>query len=114
MEIKCKGNVIIDNAKLVVNEFKQSMGLRFFRPLKDNEALVFVLSKPRKAMVDMLFVFYKIDILWLDSDKRIIHMQKNALPFCFYVPKNKSKYIIEMKKGSINRFKFEHCKKLEF
>jgi uncharacterized membrane protein (UPF0127 family) len=44
----------------------------------------------------MLFVFYSINVLFLDSNKKVIDIKKRLRPFTFYSPKKKAKYIIEL------------------
>ena len=44
----------------------------------------------------MFFVFYKIDVLYLDENKKVIEIKKNFKPFSSYTPKNKAKYVIEL------------------
>ena len=48
------------------------------------------------SSIHMLFVFYPINVLFLDSDKKVVDMKKRLKPFTFYSPKQKSKYIIEL------------------
>jgi len=60
--------------------------------------LVFILNKESRlnAAVHMLFVFYPINVYWLDKNKKIVDFKKNLRPFKFAVPKKKAKYIIEI------------------
>ena len=60
--------------------------------------LIFVLNKETKfgAIIHMFFVFYPIDIYWLDKKKNIVDFRKNVKPFSVVIPKQKAKYIIEI------------------
>jgi len=49
----------------------------------------------------MFFVFYPIDVIFLDKNKIIVEIKENFKPFTFYTPKNKAKYIIELKNNTI-------------
>ena len=60
--------------------------------------LVFVFDKEVKESLHMFFVFYPIDVLFLDKDKRVVEIKRNFKPFKFYFPKNKAQYIIELAK----------------
>ncbi len=66
--------------------------------------LLFIFSKEEIYSLHMLFVFFPIDVLFLDSSKRIVELKNNFLPFTFYKPKNKARYIIELPKGSITKY----------
>jgi len=62
----------------------------------------------------MFFVFYPIDVLFLDKNKIVVEMKENFAPFSFYNPKNKSKYIIELPKNTIKETKTKLGDKIEF
>ena len=51
----------------------------------------------------MLFVFYSIDVLFLDKDKGVVELKEDFRPFRFYTPKNKAKYVIELPDGIIKK-----------
>jgi len=72
-------------------------GLMFRFSKKD---LVFINKVPKRINLHTLFVFYSIDILFLDENKRIIKYYKCVKPFTFYIPGIKSKYILELVNNS--------------
>lgn len=98
-----KDRILANKVKFCTNIFSRSLGLRFSRLRKDN-ALVFV--NPREgileSIVDMFFVFSEVDILWLDSDKKVVD-RKTAKPFTFLKPKKAAKYVIELPKDAAKR-----------
>lgn len=87
------------------NFFELSRGLMFKRDIsKKNEAYIFVLGKERKAAITMIFVFFDIDVIWLNSRKEVIDLKPNVKSFSFFSGhKGKAKYFIEMPKGSIQK-----------
>ena len=48
------------------------------------------------ASIHMLFVFYPIDVYWLDEKFAIVDKRTHLKPFCFASSKRKSKYIVEI------------------
>ena len=74
--------------------FSKFCGLMFSR--KKN--LIFVLNKESivNSIVHTFFVFYPINIYWLDKNKKIVDYRLNVRPFSVLVPKNKAKYIVEI------------------
>jgi len=60
--------------------------------------LVFVLDKESRinATIHMFFVFFSIDVYWLDKNKNIVDYRKNIKPFTIAIPKKKAKYIVEL------------------
>ncbi len=51
----------------------------------------------------MCFVFFPIDVIYLDKNKKVIEMKQNFKPWTFYNPRKKSKYIIELPRGAIKK-----------
>jgi len=85
--------------KLCRNALNKAIGLMFSKPLKD-KSLVFVFNKEKRISLHMLFVFYPIDVLFLNKNKRIVEIKKNFRPFSFYISKNKAMYVIELPIGA--------------
>ena len=76
--------------------------------------LIFIFKKEKIIPLHMFFVFYPIDVLFLDQNRVVIEIKENFKPFSFYNPKNKSKYIIELPKNTIKETKTELGDKVEF
>ena len=85
----------LKNYKIYKNPILQFIGLRFSR--KINKIIVFELFNESRinAIIDTFFVFYKINIVWLDKNKKVVDIRKNVKPFSFAIPKRRSKYILE-------------------
>ena len=94
--IKVNNKVIIKK-KRVLTPLKQGLGLMFFPRKKFNFGLIFEreIESIVGSSIHMMFVFYPINILFLNSKKEIVDIKLNLKPFRFYSPKKKSKYIIE-------------------
>jgi uncharacterized membrane protein (UPF0127 family) len=91
--------------------FSKSIGLMFrIKP----KSLVFVFEKEKKTPLHMLFVFFPIDVLYLDKNKKIVEMKKSLMPFHFYSPRRKAKYVVELPFGAIERTKTKVGDKIEF
>lgn len=85
----------VKNYRIYKNPILQFIGLRFSRKL-DNIIIFELLNDSRiNAIIDTFFVFYKINIVWLDKNKKVVDIRKNVKPFSFAVPKRRSKYILE-------------------
>ena len=74
--------------------FSKFRGLMFSK----RKNLVFVLEKESRfnAIIHMLFVFYPINVYWLDKDKNIVDFRKRVMPFTIKIPRRKAKYIVEI------------------
>ncbi|MBR9691161.1 DUF192 domain-containing protein [Candidatus Woesearchaeota archaeon] len=94
--------------KVCRSAWSKARGLMFSR--KKN--LVFVFDDEKRRNLHMFFVFFPIDVLFLDKDKKIVEIKKNFKPFTYYKPKNKVKYIVEISEGLPSNHKIKE--KIEF
>ena len=97
-----KKRIIADNAAICKNIIAKSLGLMFALKPK---TLIFIFKKEKIIPLHMLFVFYPIDVLFLDKNKIVVEIKEALMPFSFYTPKNKAQYIIELPKGSVKKTK---------
>ena len=100
------------NAKLCTNTFSKFIGLMFSK--KQNRVLIFNFNKYKIIYLHMLFVFYPIDVLFLDKNKIVVDKKENFKPFTFYKSKKKAMYAIELRNGVIKRTKTKIGDKIEF
>jgi hypothetical protein len=105
-------------AKEIVNfksGFAQGMGLRFKKKNQCiDKAFVFQLHKKSKPAIDMLFVSFALDLIFLDENKRIIELKENLKPFQTYKPSKNSMYFIELLSGEIKKNNIKLNDVLEF
>jgi len=93
-----KGTVISDDYKICSSILCKARGLMF---RKNPAALVFEFNREQRNSLHMMFVFFLIDVIFLDKDKKVVEIKENFRPFAMYIPKNKSMYVIELEKGKI-------------
>jgi uncharacterized membrane protein (UPF0127 family) len=94
--------------------WQRARGLMFTFPQNDS-GLIFVFPKLTEASLHMFFVFYPIDILWLDEKKKVVDLRTRIMPFMpLIVPKKKAKYVIELPIFSIENSKTKIGDKIEF
>ena len=53
-------------------------GLMFHAPLGSREMVILCC---RATAIHTFFVFFPIDVCWLDEEKRVVHMARNIQPF---------------------------------
>jgi uncharacterized protein len=82
-------------AKICKSLISQARGLMFRR----RTDLVFVLKSPRRVPLHMWFVFYPIDVLYLDADRKVVEKVEGFRPFSLYNPKSEASYILELRAG---------------
>ncbi len=112
---KTKQRMIIQKISLADSLFKKFKGLMFERKENFDYALVFDFGCEVKtrASVHMLFVFFPIDLIFLDNQKRVVDIKEKFRPFELnYTPKKPARYLIELPQGSA--FKIQVGDELEW
>jgi hypothetical protein len=117
-----KGKTVIAEDVEVAESFGSKMlGLMFRGKLPHNSALLMVFSKPGKHGIWMPLMRFPIDIVFLDSRKRVVGLHSHAKPISFrkrtwrvYYPDSPAKYVIEIPAGEIKRKKIQPHKRLNF
>lgn len=107
-----KKNVVVENVKYCKGLSKY-VGLMFSRKI-ENKALIFEFKREQISAIHMFFVFYPIDLIFLNENKKVVEIKENLKPFNFYTPKNKAKYVIELSAGSVKKTKTVIGDKLRF
>ena len=99
---KTQGTVVAREHKVCRSIWSKARGLMFTGSKSVvRESLVFEFDGLQKTGLHMFFVFYPIDILFLDEKQRVVEMKEGFRPFTFYNPKELSKYVIELPAGKI-------------
>ena len=104
----------IINVQIADNAPRQTRGLMFQEQLEYDEGMFFVFDTSTKHSIWMLNVQFPLDIIWLDDDGRIIHIEKDVPPCktaletvtCpVYGDDNlDSKYVLEVTAGFVEKF----------
>ena len=105
-----KKSIIAKNAILCKNTLSKTVGLMFSKP----KPLIFIFKKEKIIPLHMLFVFYSIDVLFLNKNKVVVETKEALTPFAFYNPKKKAQYIIELPQGAIKKTKTKVGDKIKF
>ncbi len=107
-----KKSIIAGNREICSSILSKAKGLMF--SLKSDKAKVFIFNTEARRGLHMLFVFFPIDVIFLDKNKRVVEMKENLLPFTLYFPKRKAQYIIEAEKGTIRKSRTKVGDKVKF
>ena len=82
------GNI---DVKLCRSPWSKATGLMFSKPRK----MLFEFSKPRRISLHMLFVFYPIDVYFLDKELQVIEIKRDFKPFTTHKSKQRCTYVLE-------------------
>ncbi len=83
------------------NGWTQGWGLMFRKP-RDGVAYVFDFGREVNVGFHMLFVFWTIDVYFLDERKRVVDAKCSFRPFAAYRPRARFSYAIETKAGLLS------------
>jgi uncharacterized membrane protein (UPF0127 family) len=102
------------NPRVVYHDtiLSKASGLMFSR--KIDRAHIFIFKKPRRIDLHMFFVFYPIDVLFLNREKEVIEIKKNFKPFTIYVSKRRASFVIELPESTVNNTKTRIGDKITF
>jgi uncharacterized membrane protein (UPF0127 family) len=91
--------------------FSRLKGLMFSKRLKDS-ALLFVFPKESRISLHMFFVFFPIDVAFLNEKMKVVDLKQRLKPFTVYTSKKPAKYVLEMPLGSIKTLNKKDFSKL--
>lgn len=97
-----KNKTIIERTIIAESFFSQLKGLMFEEKKKFDYALVFPLAVEGRfsASIHCMFVFFPIDVIFLDRDKKVVDIKKSVKPFTlFCMPDRPAKYFVELPDG---------------
>ena len=94
-------------AYVAITNDQQVKGLSVKDHLKENEGMLFVFEQPTRQEFSMRGMKFPIDIIWLDSNGTVVHIEHNLQPcimtFAFicppYIPDKDSLYVLETVAG---------------
>jgi uncharacterized membrane protein (UPF0127 family) len=82
-------------------------GLSGTTGLRENEGMLFIYDTEDKWAMWMKDMNYPIDIIWLDKDKKVVYIVKNAPPESYpyesFTPKQNAKYVLELPAGMVGK-----------
>ncbi len=94
-----KKRVLAKNFGVCNSSLSKAKGLMF----SGKKTLVFIFGEERRISIHMFFVFFPIDILFLDKNRRVIEIKRELKPFEVYRSRKCAKYFIEFPLGVVNK-----------
>ena len=97
-------------AEVAQTEQAREKGLSGRESLAANRALLMVFEKDDLWPIWMKDMKFSIDIVWLNAQKRIVHVQQNVQPSSYpdtrYRPSEPARYVIELPAGQAFQYGF--------
>ncbi len=120
-----RDTIMIDDIELSVQvadtEHRRADGLMFQEELPYDEGMLFIFEDSKKRTFWMSNMKFSLDIIWLDSQGNVAHIEKNVPP-CNTKPEacprydgggEDARYILEVTAGFVDEFKITKDSKIE-
>jgi uncharacterized membrane protein (UPF0127 family) len=106
-------------AELAVTPEERARGLMYRKKLEFDQGMLFVFDKEGIRSFWMKNMVIPLDLLWLDRDKRIVHIEQNVPPCeqepCpTYASQIPAMFVLELKAGSAEKRKLKILDRLDF
>jgi hypothetical protein len=100
-----RSHTIASDVKFCTTFLSRGLGLMCRRRIRENQAYIFV--EPRESLtataITMLFVFFPIGVIWLNSNRRVVD-KTLALPWrLIYAPDRPARYYVEAHPAALER-----------
>ena len=106
-------------AELAVTREERERGLMYRKKLGFDQGMLFVFKEEGFHSFWMKNMFIPLDFIWLDKEKRIVHIEQNVPPCkqdpCpVYTSKVPSMFFLELKAGSVEERNLKILDRLDF
>jgi uncharacterized membrane protein (UPF0127 family) len=92
-------------ARVAKTQVERDLGLGGTHNLRQDQVMLFIYDSDDKWPRAMKDMNYPIDIVWLDKDKKVVYIVKNAPPESYpyedFTPKQKARYVVELSAGTV-------------
>jgi hypothetical protein len=106
-------------AELAATDEERQRGLMFREKLLPEQGMLFVFEEEGLYSFWMKNTLISLDMLWINKDRRIVHIARNVPPCkedpCpSYSPERPGLYVLELAAGAADRIGFKLFDRLEF
>ena len=106
-------------AELAVTDAERARGLMFREKIAVDQGMLFCLPGEDYHAFWMKNTLIALDILWLDKDRRIVHIEKNVPPCTedpcpSYPPSRPGSYVLELGAGGADLYNLKLFDRLDF
>ena len=118
---KTKNKILVSKIEKAESFFAKAKGLMFRSEFPKDSGMLFTFDNEGFVGIWMLFMRFPIDMVYLDSEKRIVGIYENIIPVSMnpktwkvYYPEIPAKYILELNSGLVKESKTEIGDILDF
>lgn len=91
------------------DEYQTQTGLMYRKSMLDNQGMLFIFENEQPRSFYMKNTEFSIDIIYINSDKKIVSIQKNAKPYdpTSLPSEGAAQYVLEVNAGLSNTWELE-------
>ncbi len=116
--LKAKTDSIIAKLDIEIadDEYSTQTGLMYRHSMKENQGMLFVFNDSRQRSFYMKNTEIPLDIIYINPEKEIVSIQKNAKPFdeTSLPSETVSQYVLEVNAGLSDKWKLDKGDKIQF
>jgi len=106
-------------AELAVSDDERQLGLMYRKKINPDQGMLLVFEQENFYSIWMKNMKIPLDILWLDREKRIVHIERDVPPCkedpCpTYTSRFPAMYVLELKAESVKEHKLKMYDRLDF
>lgn len=94
-------------ARVAKTQEERTKALTGTHSLGNEQAMILVFDTDGKWPISMKGMKYPLDIVWLDKDKKVVYIVKNATPESYpyetFTPKADARYVVEVVAGTTGK-----------
>jgi hypothetical protein len=111
------GNVTI-KAEIADTLLKKGIGLMRKKHLPEDEGMLFTFDNDGFPSIWMMNMSFPIDIIWINNEKKVVHIVKDAQPCKItctsYFPKKAARYVLEVNSNFTEKHNIKIGSTVEF
>jgi len=104
------------NIEIADDEYQTQTGLMYRNSMEDNQGMLFIFPDSQYRYFYMRNTEIPLDIIYIDQNKSIVNIQKNAKPHdeTSLASEGPAKYVLEINGGLSTQWNLEKGDKIEF
>lgn len=93
-------------AQVAKSQDERDKALSGTHSLGSDQAMLLMYQSDNKWPISMQYISYPIDIVWLNKDKQVVYIVKNASPDSYpyetFASKEDARYVVELAAGTVD------------
>lgn len=111
---RTRKTILCRRTELAKSIWKKSLGLMFRKELKKDQGMLFFFSYSARHSFWTPFLRFPIDIIYIDSSRRVVDIKNSVKPWRTCLPSAGAKYVLELRAGTARKAKTSIGDLLEF